>query len=75
MGRGQVSLRWQGDPKLADSVTFELTDRSGRMLRRSTVSRLPAEVRFTIPANAAFYEADVHYTDGATNTIMSRLPR
>ncbi len=71
----QVMLRWQGDSRVASSVTFSVTDRSGRALRSTTVHQLPAEVRFTPPANAAFYQAVVHYVDGATNTIMGRLPR
>lgn len=75
VGRDQVNLRWQGDPRIASSVTFSVTDRSGRTLRSTTVSELPAEVRFTPPPNAAFYQAVVHYVDGATNTIMGRLPQ
>jgi len=74
-GRGQVALRWQGDPRVASSVTFSVTDRSGRALRSTTVDQLPAEVRFTPPSNAVFYEAVVHYIDGGTNTIMGRLPQ
>jgi hypothetical protein len=76
VGRGgQVALRWQGDPRIASSVTFELTDRSGRVLRGTTVDQLPAEIHFTPPANAVFYQAVVHYVDGASNIIMGRLPR
>jgi len=75
VGTGQVTLRWQGDPRFASSVTFELTDRSGRVLRGTTVDQLPAEVKFTPPANAAYYQAIVHYVDGANNTIMGKLPR
>jgi len=75
VGTGQVSLRWQGDPRIASSVTFQITDRSGRVLRGTTVDQLPAEVKFTPPANAAFYQAIVHYVDGANNTIMGKLPR
>jgi hypothetical protein len=72
---GQVMLRWQGDGRIASSVTFQITDRSGRALRGTTVDQLPAEVKFTPPANAAYYQAIVHYVDGATNTIMGKLPR
>ena len=72
---GRLALRWQGDPRIANSVTFELTDRAGRTLRRATVTRNPAEVRFAPPRNAAFYKATVQYVDGASNTIMSRLMR
>jgi hypothetical protein len=75
VGGKQIALRWQGDPKIASSVTFELNDSSGKPLRRTTVSQLPAEVRFMPPANAAFYQVKVQYIDGATNTIMSRLPK
>jgi len=74
VGRSQLALRWQGDPRVASSVTFQLTDRSGRVLRGTTVDQLPAEVKFTPPANAAYYQAIVHYVDGATNTIMGKLP-
>ena len=74
IGKTQVALRWLGDPRIASAITFTLTDKSGRPLRRSTVRELPAEVRFTPPANGVFYEAVVHYVDGATNTIMGRLP-
>ena len=73
--RGQVSLRWQGDPRIASSVTFSVTDRSGRTLRSTTVDQLPAEVRFTPPSNAAFYQVVVHYIDGKTNIIMGKLPQ
>jgi len=72
---GRVALRWQGDPRLANSVTFSVADRSGRALRSTTVDTLPAEVHFTPPANAAFYQVVVHYVDGATNTIMGKLPQ
>ena len=75
VGRGQVTLRWQGDARTASSVTFQVTDRSGRVLRGTTVDQLPAEVRFTPPANAVYYQAIVHYVDGANNTIMGKLPR
>jgi len=75
VGRGQVALRWQGDPRVASSVTFSVTDRSGRALRSTTVDQLPAEVRFTPPSNAVYYEAVVHYIDGGKNTIMGRLPQ
>jgi len=75
VGRGQVALRWQGDSRIASSVTFSVTDRSGRALRSTTVSQLPVEVHFTPPPNAAFYQAVVHYVDGGTNTIMGRLPQ
>jgi len=75
VGGKQIALRWQGDPKIASSVTFEINDASGRALRRTTVDQLPAEVRFLPPATAAFYQVKVHYVDGATNTIMSRLPK
>ncbi len=71
----QVALRWQGDPRVASSVTFSVTDRSGRTLRSTTVNRLPAEVRFTPPANAVYYQALVHYVDGKSNTIMGKLPQ
>jgi len=74
VGTGQVMLRWQGDPRIASGVTFDITDRSGRVLRGTTVDQLPAEVKFTPPPNAAFYQAIVHYVDGATNTIMGKLP-
>jgi len=74
VGNGQVTLRWQGDPRIASSVTFQITDRSGRVLRGTTLDQLPAEVKFTPPANAAFYQAIVHYVDGANNTIMGKLP-
>lgn len=74
VGKGQVTLRWQGDPRVASSVTFEITDKSGRVLRGTTVNQLPAEVKFTPPANAAYYQAIVHYVDGANNTIMGKLP-
>jgi len=70
----QVALRWQGDPRIANSVTFSITDRNGRAIRGATVSELPAEARFTPTANAAYYEAVVHYVDGQTNTIMGKLP-
>ena len=56
-------------------MTFSVTDRFGRALRTTTVDQLPAEAHFSPPANAAFYEAVVHYVDGATNTIMGRLPK
>jgi len=75
VGNGQIALRWQGDPRVASSVTFSITDKAGRTLRRTTVSQLPAEVRFTPPPGAVFYQVVVHYVDGANNTIMSRLPR
>jgi len=75
VGGKQIALRWQGDSRVASYVTFSVTDRSGRRLRSTDVSQLPAEVHFTPPANAAFYEAVVHYVDGATNTIMGRLPQ
>jgi len=75
VGTGQVTLRWQGDPRIASSVTFEITDKAGRVLRGTTVNQLPAEVKFTPPANAAYYQAIVHYVDGANNTIMGKLPR
>lgn len=71
----QVALRWQGDPRTASSVKFELTDSSGRTLRSATVSQLPAEVHLTPPPGTAFYRATVQYVDGANNTIMSTLPR
>jgi len=71
----QIALRWQGDPRVAASVTFSVTDRSGRTLRSTTVNQLPAEVRFTPPANAVYYQALVHYVDGKTNTIMGKLPQ
>jgi len=74
VGKGQVTLRWQGDPRVASSVTFEITDRSGHVLRGTTVDQLPAEVKFTPPANAVYYQAIVHYVDGANNTIMGKLP-
>jgi hypothetical protein len=72
---GQIALRWQGDPRTVSSVTFELTDRAGRTLRRTTVDQLPAEVHFTPPAKAVYYQVIVHYVDGANNTIMSKLAR
>jgi len=75
VGGKQIALRWQGDSRVASYVTFSVTDRSGRTLRTTSVDQLPAEVHFTPPANAAFYEAVVHYVDGATNTIMGRLPQ
>jgi len=75
IGRSQVALRWQGDARIASSVTFELADRSGRTLRRTTLDQLPAEIHFTPPAEAYYYVAKVRYIDGASNTIMSRLPR
>ncbi|HLJ54993.1 MAG TPA: hypothetical protein VKT77_08120 [Chthonomonadaceae bacterium] len=70
----QVALRWQGDPRIASSVTFSITDRNGRAIRGATVNELPAEARFTPTDNAAYYEAVVHYVDGQTNTIMGKLP-
>lgn len=75
VGRGQVALRWQGDPRIASSVTFQLVDRADRPIRATTVNQLPAEIHFTPPANAVYYQAIVHYVDGATNTIMGRLPK
>jgi len=75
VGGKQIALRWQGDSRIASYVTFSVTDRSGRALRSTSVDQLPAEVHFTPPANAAFYQAVVHYVDGATNTIMGRLPQ
>ena len=74
VGRSSVVLRWMGDSRIASSVTFELTDKAGRTLRRTTLRQLPAEVHFIPPANAYYYLANVRYVDGATNTIMSRLP-
>jgi hypothetical protein len=74
VGNGQIQMRWQGDSRVASSVTFSITDRNGRTIRTTTVNQLPAEVRFTPTDNAAFYEAVVHYVDGANNTIMGRLP-
>jgi len=73
VGRGEMSLRWQGDPSTVSSVTFELVDSSLRPLRRTTVDQLPAEARFTPSPSAAFYQVIVHYIDGATNTIMGRV--
>lgn len=73
VGRGEIALRWQGDGRIASSVTFALTDRDGKVLRRTTVDQLPAEVRFTPTKNAMFYQVNVRYVDGATNTIMGRL--
>lgn len=71
----QLVLRWIGDPNTVSRVTFALTDRSGRTLRRTSTATLPAEVRFSPSASTAFYELTVQYIDGGVNTIMSRLPR
>ena len=73
LSNGQLTLRWVGDPRVASSISFALTDRSNRTLARTTISRLPAVVHFTPSPGAAFYEVVVHYIDGGTNTIMSRL--
>ena len=75
VGNGQVAVRWQGDSRIASSVTVSVTDRAGRALRSTTLNQLPAEVHFTPPSNAVFYQVVVHYVDGAKNTIMGRLPR
>jgi len=74
VGNGQVAVRWQGDSRVASSVTVSVTDRAGRALRSTTLTQLPAEVHFTPPSNAVFYQVVVHYVDGANNTIMGRLP-
>jgi len=74
VGNGQVAVRWQGDSRIASSVTVSVTDRAGRALRSTTLTQLPAEVHFTPPSNAVFYQVVVHYVDGANNTIMGRLP-
>ena len=75
VGRGAVALRWQGDPRTVSSVTFALTDKAGNPIRRTTLDQLPAEIHFTPPANAVYYQAKVRYIDGATNIIMGKLLR
>ena len=75
VGNGQVAVRWQGDSRIASSVTVSVTDRAGRALRSTTLTQLPAEVHFTPPSNAVFYQVVVRYVDGAKNTIMGSLPK
>lgn len=68
---GKLLIRWQGEPRAVSRITVALLDQDRKVIKEQTITRLPAEARFTLTNKTSYYRVVIEYIDGTTNTIVS----
>jgi hypothetical protein len=69
----RLLIRWSGETRAVSSVIFSLLDKNRNTLAQETVTRPPAEARFTLTNKTAYYRTVVHYVNGTRTTVVSPL--
>jgi hypothetical protein len=70
---GQVLIHWTGVPDVVKKITFSLLDNKKNMIKEKSITRLPAEARFTMTNKTAYYRTVVEYINGTKTTVTSLL--
>jgi hypothetical protein len=69
----KVRFNWKGEFKVLRKITFQLLDRTKKMLREEQVTEEPATARLLKPYGTAYYRVILNYQDGKTHTITGPL--
>ena len=69
----RLTIKWSGEPRAVARITFALLDKKKAVLKKSTITRLPAEAHFSITSKTSYYQILVEYINGTTTSVISPL--
>lgn len=69
----RLTIKWAGEPRAVARITFALLDKKKAVLKKSAITRLPAEAHFSITSKTSYYQVLVEYINGTTTSVISPL--
>jgi len=70
---GKLLIRWQGEPRAVHRISFALLDKNRKVLKETTITRLPAETRFTLTNKTTYYRVTIEYINGTVTSVVSMV--
>ncbi len=69
----KFQITWNGDLSRIGALSFSLLDAHDKPLDTKKITKMPAQVQFSIKSKAANYQVVIQYRDGSSFTITSAL--
>jgi len=69
----RITMRWQGEPRAVETITFTLLDKNNRAIRTKTLTALPTQATLIRTSAVTAYSVNIQYINGTSNTITAPL--